>query len=107
MKIVTGIIWIVIICYSIRFFYNNSTFSPLRFSPGPVTCTQEAKLCPDGSSVGRIGPKCEFAMCPALIQTSTISEKISDLTLKVGQKGVLSDITITFNSFAFSIFNRI
>ncbi len=27
-------------------------------------CTQEAKLCPDGSSVGRTGPKCEFAVCP-------------------------------------------
>lgn len=26
-------------------------------------CTQEAKLCPDGSSVGRQGPNCEFAPC--------------------------------------------
>ncbi len=30
----------------------------------PVACTQEAKLCPDGSSVGRTGPNCEFAACP-------------------------------------------
>lgn len=29
-----------------------------------VACTTEAKLCPDGSSVGRTGPKCEFATCP-------------------------------------------
>ena len=27
-------------------------------------CTQEAKLCPDGSSVGRVGPNCDFAKCP-------------------------------------------
>jgi hypothetical protein len=27
-------------------------------------CTLEAKLCPDGSAVGRIGPNCEFAACP-------------------------------------------
>ncbi len=27
-------------------------------------CTQEAKVCPDGSSVGRTGPSCEFAACP-------------------------------------------
>lgn len=27
-------------------------------------CTLEAKLCPDGSSVGRSGPNCEFAACP-------------------------------------------
>jgi len=29
------------------------------------SCTMEAKLCPDGSSVGRSGPNCEFAPCPS------------------------------------------
>lgn len=29
-----------------------------------IACTMKAKLCPDGSAVGRIGPKCEFALCP-------------------------------------------
>ncbi len=33
-------------------------------APAPVACTMEAKLCPDGSSVGRTGPNCEFATCP-------------------------------------------
>jgi hypothetical protein len=28
-----------------------------------VYCTEDAKLCPDGSYVGRTGPKCEFK-CP-------------------------------------------
>jgi hypothetical protein len=32
---------------------------------GGVACTKEAKICPDGSSVGRTGPNCEFAECPA------------------------------------------
>lgn len=32
----------------------------------PVSCTMEAKICPDGSSVGRSEPKCEFAPCPEL-----------------------------------------
>lgn len=32
----------------------------------PRACTMEAKICPDGSAVGRIGPNCEFAACPAL-----------------------------------------
>jgi len=27
-------------------------------------CTMEAKICPDGSSVGRSGANCEFAPCP-------------------------------------------
>jgi hypothetical protein len=29
-----------------------------------VACTQEARQCPDGSFVGRMGPRCEFAKCP-------------------------------------------
>lgn len=29
-----------------------------------VFCTMEAKQCPDGTYVGRQGPKCEFAPCP-------------------------------------------
>lgn len=34
-------------------------------NPGGVFCTMEAKQCPDGSYVGRQGPKCEFAPCPS------------------------------------------
>lgn len=30
----------------------------------PVACTADAKICPDGSGVGRTGPNCEFAPCP-------------------------------------------
>lgn len=29
----------------------------------PQACTEEAKVCPDGSAVGRTGPNCEFAPC--------------------------------------------
>ncbi|OGJ02799.1 hypothetical protein A3G06_00195 [Candidatus Nomurabacteria bacterium RIFCSPLOWO2_12_FULL_46_14] len=45
----------------------------LRMAPLPifsspekerVFCTMEAKLCPDGSYVGRTGPNCEFTLCP-------------------------------------------
>ena len=28
-------------------------------------CQMDAKRCPDGSSVSRTGPNCEFAECPA------------------------------------------
>jgi hypothetical protein len=34
-------------------------------SPKLTACTEEAKLCPDGTAVGRIGPNCEFAECPS------------------------------------------
>ena len=30
----------------------------------PIACTDDAKLCADGSSVGRSGPNCQFAACP-------------------------------------------
>lgn len=31
-----------------------------------TACTMEAKVCPDGSSVGRTGPNCEFTECPKI-----------------------------------------
>jgi len=31
----------------------------------PAACTMEAKLCSDGSYVGRTEPNCEFASCPS------------------------------------------
>lgn len=38
---------------------------PLPLPPSePVACTMEAKICPDGSAVGRTGPNCAFAPCP-------------------------------------------
>ena len=37
---------------------------PGRGEPSGVACTMDAKLCPDGSYVGRVPPSCEFAACP-------------------------------------------
>ncbi|MFA7286588.1 MAG: hypothetical protein WC052_02945 [Patescibacteria group bacterium] len=37
--------------------------------PDYTQCTQEAKLCPDGSYVGRTGPNCEFATCPEVVDS--------------------------------------
>ena len=44
------------------FLYRNTMERPGVTVPD-VACTMEAKLCPDGSSVGRSGPRCEFAPC--------------------------------------------
>mgnify|MGYP001606454418 CR=1 FL=1 len=44
----------------ISFGVSSRFFSPQGNS---VSCTMEAKVCPDGSSVGRGGPQCEFAEC--------------------------------------------
>lgn len=41
-----------------------------------VACTKEAKLCSDGSYVGRQGPNCEFTLCPG--ESSSASNIVSD-----------------------------
>jgi len=35
-------------------------------APSVAICSQEAKLCLDGSSVGRTGSECQFAECPVV-----------------------------------------
>jgi outer membrane protein assembly factor BamB len=40
-------------------------------APTAVACTQEALRCPDGSTVGRTGPNCEFAPCPSPAANAT------------------------------------
>lgn len=36
--------------------------------PEITTCTQEAFICADGSTVRRTGKKCEFAACPKVVR---------------------------------------
>ncbi len=52
---------------------------------GNMACTEEAKLCPDGSSVGRTGPDCEFAECPT---TNAVSNtNIANRNVNTGSGG--------------------
>jgi hypothetical protein len=47
--------------------------------PG-VTCPQDAKLCPDGSTVGRDGANCEFTPCgQADTKSVSVSEELKKL----------------------------
>ncbi|MAF20459.1 MAG: hypothetical protein CMI55_02130 [Parcubacteria group bacterium] len=39
----------------------------LQSDPEQIACSLEAKICPDGSAVGRIAPDCEFAPCPEIV----------------------------------------
>ncbi len=57
------LIGLVVIAAGIVFFFLSPEQSE------PVACTADAKLCPDGSAVGRQGPNCEFAPCPKLADT--------------------------------------
>ncbi len=49
-----------------------ATSSPTpEATPSGRACTQEAKICPDGTGVGRTGPNCEFAPCPTKTATES------------------------------------
>lgn len=50
---------------TLRMMASNLTITAVD-EEAPVACTEEAKICPDGSAVGRTGPNCEFAPCPGV-----------------------------------------
>jgi hypothetical protein len=58
LKLAMGITAILAAAVFSYFFWSKPAENDL------VYCTQEAKLCPDGSYVGRTGPRCEFSACP-------------------------------------------
>lgn len=60
--LIAGIVFIIVIGVA-GFFYRNTFEHPVVAPPQPVACTADAKLCPDGTSVGRSGPNCVFAPC--------------------------------------------
>ena len=52
-------------------YYMQRSVSPIVVAPPvvvtstqPAFCTMDAKMCPDGSYVGRVPPACQFAACP-------------------------------------------
>ena len=63
---------LIIIIISASVMYLISSYPKTKM----VTCTQEARVCPDGSSVGRSGPKCEFAACPTITPEKKIQREM-------------------------------
>lgn len=84
-KIVIGIIGLVVICILLVILfgvYRSNLIDGGDVLPkGDVACTQEAMLCPDGTAVGRTGPKCEFAPCPSVGQKEGQPEPDSSLII--------------------------
>ncbi|MDD5738476.1 MAG: hypothetical protein PHY72_00905 [Candidatus Pacebacteria bacterium] len=79
----------IIILISIAIILMVGVFVWLKFfnQPKQIVCSQEAMVCPDGSSVGRTGFNCEFASCPAENSDyKNISYEINEqtITLKDG-----------------------
>ncbi|MES2225438.1 MAG: hypothetical protein V4480_01335 [Patescibacteria group bacterium] len=65
MKQLAGLAVLLLIIGIAGFLYRNTLEAPTRGTNSQaMACTAEAKVCPDGSSVGRTGPSCAFAACP-------------------------------------------
>lgn len=60
---------------AVAYMLLSSRVSPPQ--PEYVMCPQEAKVCPDGTTVIRVGSKCEFAQCPSVKGKSTVSSSTS------------------------------
>ncbi len=87
MKVSTYILTLVLVCVAVFFpaFYVFKTYPQIMggapATPTPIrdrACTEEAKLCPDGSYVSRTGPNCEFAQCPTVEKFSDICTQDAD-----------------------------
>lgn len=64
-KIVLSIAGILVVALAVyAYMHRDDANEGTGANGAAVICTLDAKLCPDGSYVGRTGPNCEFAECP-------------------------------------------
>lgn len=80
----------IILCIIIAFFV-------LRYSPTQTPqggCTMDAKICPDGSAVGRTGPNCEFAPCPT-VENPPVTDDLIIIDSPTPNQQVISPIIVT------------
>lgn len=62
-ELTAGIVLILVVGIG-GFLYRNMLERNSIPQPEATACTADAKVCPDGTSVGRVAPLCEFAACP-------------------------------------------
>lgn len=94
-KIILAGVSLIAIAIGGYYTYKNDTFN-LVHEPDVVACTMEAKLCPDGVTyVGRQGPNCEFAACPAPTTATSSTANKATITLKLGERKQVLGIFIT------------
>jgi hypothetical protein len=84
-----GIVLIIVLGLG-GFFYKSVAD---RTVPGGATaCTLEAKICPNGASVGRTGPSCAFAACP--FPNVEFTDKNFAFALPVGYTSILQNLGV-------------
>ncbi|MBI3572528.1 hypothetical protein HY091_03290 [Candidatus Kaiserbacteria bacterium] len=59
-SLLIGVVLILVVGLG-GFAYRNAVEHPSR----PIACPVDAKVCPDGTAVARVGTTCDFPACPA------------------------------------------
>jgi len=81
--IIAGIFLVVIGLGIYKFNFTNDDIH--------TACTMEAKICPDGSAVGRTGPKCEFAACPSAAKCEGETCPLTNTILSEAEARVIAE----------------
>lgn len=82
-------------------FLTGCASTPAPGGKNPILCTEDAKLCPDGSSVGRDADNnCEFKPCPLPGEKKQPEQKTEDKN-KGPEAATVKEFKITANNFAF------
>jgi len=88
MKIKKSKLLIIVLIISLIFIIALLIILFLPTNPPPEACTAEAKLCPDGTAVGRTRPNCEFESCPDVEENRvycTEEQKQADACIEIYQ----------------------
>ena len=62
--IILLLVLVVEIGFIVVNYIGKKSTQPTEDSNAPKNCLMDVKICPDGSSVTRTGPNCEFSPCP-------------------------------------------
>ena len=90
-QIIAGVFFVIVLGV-FGFLYRYEIERPKIQTPlntgaaSGVACSDEAKVCPDGSAVGRTGPNCSFAVCPPPNAELTTASTTLDFVLPSGYK---------------------
>jgi hypothetical protein len=84
--IITGIVVLFGGVFAYKYFLNKGQDQTGK------ACTTDAKICPDGSGVGRTGPNCEFAECPTDWRTYTNNDYGFSISFPDSWKGYSVEI---------------
>lgn len=80
--IIAAVGFVGVVSYGI--FRELNQASTVNKNANSQACTEEAKICPDGTAVGRTGPNCEFAPCPSVNTNSGANANASANTNTAG-----------------------